>query len=177
MPLPNSGTIGVSSLRTEFAAPISPAPVSQFYRGGAYVPAEEPGTTTPPSPACTDCGPYYNGSVSKSPSANYSSNCPEYDKTVFTCNAGPISHRFTGGPGPCNITGQYVPKCNSDAAGIEGEIWLTANYPGKTPYTCKIRQCNKAAGPGGSNPPTPINTGIPGGGTIGLSNFYGGRNV
>jgi hypothetical protein len=176
MALQNSGTIGIGNLRSEFAA-ISPAPLSQFYRNGPHVPGSVPGNTTPGSPACSDCSPtstYFQAvDVNPRPSP-FNSPCPYWDQKLFQCYTPVGTWSWWTYGNPCNPTNGIGISCASEPTGLYGSMSCEPSLsPPATYYTCSLGACNKTAGPGGSNPPSPINTGVPTGGRISLSNFYG----
>lgn len=171
MAIPNTGTLNITKLKTEFGG-ANPAPLSRYYRGAGFVPSTRPGnpgTVTPPTPGGCQINDNsvkdYGASVAErgcDPGNYRYIYCGNAAVDTQYCNPwiGGVNTRITLGPcenASISVSGGSIPTASGSCISNERGFY--------TPPT-----------PGGTNPPnppTPINGGVPTSGTIKLSNFYG----
>ena len=149
MTLQTSGAISLSQVQSEFGGS-NPISMSEYYRGGAYV----------PTTISTGAGSYssYQGNI-----------CTYYWSD--TGNLGIVALRWNGsdvggfgGSATTYTTGGYEYQ--------KGTLFTSAGGGGKgepTTYYYRIRRRTVGS-------TITVNTSIPASGTIAMSQFYGGRN-
>ena len=179
MALPNSGTIGIGSLRTEFSA--SAGPLSSYYRDGPIVPGLIPGGLTPgntnpgnPRPGtsvpgttvpCRATGPRGPGTASlvvnklninsrgdvggATCTQTYSSGGPRWN-VQLTCSGTPRPETANW---KCSNTNTSDPRCNGEYIrynGVPYVIGATVTTP------CQVNSSFNptTTNPPGTNPPT-----------------------
>lgn len=153
--LQSSGAISINDIKTLFGGPASPA-LSNYYRGGSYIPTSKTVLTTSGPFYSRTARPYYwwyvpaNGS-----SIEYAFNFPNDPKMGETrtaymgsTSAATSTTSFTAG-GATYLRGTYVENLGGFNSGPRYQI---------------SRQTSSTAS---------INTGIPSSGAISLSQFYG----
>lgn len=149
MTLQTSGAISLSQVQSEFGGS-NPISMSEYYRGGAYV----------PTTISTSAGSY----------SSYQGNISTYYWSDVG-NSGTVSLRWNG-----SNVGGFVSSATTYTTGgyqyEKGTLFTTAGGGGKgepTDYYYRIRRRTVGSS-------TTVNTSIPASGTISMNQFYGGRN-
>lgn len=113
MPLPGSGALALSQIRTEFGGS-NPVSLSQYYRGGARVP-NTPTNANVPASGAISIGSFYNSSavvalhsVSISPNPVYDAGQTGTPGGTVTVTTPAATASVTGGVGPFTYSWQYV---------------------------------------------------------------------
>ena len=145
--LQSSGAISINDIKNMFGGPGSPA-LSNYYRGGAYIPSSKTVTVRDPS-----SGEYYNlaiGGIWWEVTGGYTA--------VYWNGPGYVYQNGTG-LNPTSVTsGGYTYYRGSLRAVVPQDYQPTSYYYG-------IYRTSSST--------TSINTGIPSSGAISLSQFYG----
>ena len=188
MAIANSGTIGVSTIKSFWGAGANQ--VSAYYRGGGIVPSQKPGGLTPgnqkpgnpvpgnPSP-CTANG---YGPGGGNAQIYKSGNDGIYRARIHYNNGG-----WCGQPHGYGSENSFGPnKAGQCCHGAIPAGVVSGTSPMAVPSLRPSTGFNPdGVNPPGTNPPTtnppvqtnpvPMNTGVPSSGRISLSNFYGGE--
>jgi hypothetical protein len=150
MPLQTTGAISLSDVQSEFGGS-NPISMSEYYRGGAYV----------PTTISTGAGSY----------SSYQGNISTYYWSDLE-NAGTVSLRWNGS----TVAGFQSSATTYTTGGYEyqkGTLFTSDSGGGgkgePTTYYYRIRRRTVGSS-------TTVNTSIPASGTISMNQFYGGRN-
>ena len=147
MPLQTSGAISLSQVQTEFGGS-NPISMSEYYRGGSYVP---------------------NATVSYGSYSSYQANASTYYWSDVG-NSGTVSLRWNG-----STVGSFTSSATTYTTGgyqyQKGTLFSSSGggKGGPTTYFYRIRR--RTASGGGS-----ANASIPTSGTISMGDFYGGSD-
>lgn len=148
MTLQTSGAISLSQVQSEFGGS-NPVSMSEYYRGGAYVP------TTVTQAAGNYTSYFYNSSYSWSAGLGVS----------ITWNGTQVHNNINTSNTTTSLsTGGYTYQ--------RGSFQSSSTSGGKLPITTSRYQVRRRL-----NASTiTVNTGVPSSGTIDMADFYGGRN-
>jgi len=148
MALQGSGTISLSQIQAEFTG-ANPISMSEYYRGGSYVPTSVGGAAG----AWTS----FTGNTAY----GYSYNTTQYTTVLYW---GGVQIRFQGGPQFSYSSGGYDYE--------PGPLWSSSGggKGGGVVYYYQVRRRISATS-------ITVNTSIPASGQISMSQFYGGRKT
>lgn len=186
MALQNSGTIKMDQIGGEFGGP-KPYRMADHYRGGARVPANIPGNTTPGNPGTYTpggrgfCNEPTDGSTDVSlgvlPETGNACGGADIDPNRYYSRTWRAPNYSIGASDYCNYgRGSSRASCGGHGTGGYG-AWpspasWTRNNGSMNPSTPPT---SNPPNPPTTNPPVGINTKVPGSGTIKMTDFYGGR--
>ena len=149
MTLQTSGAISLSQVQSEFGGS-NPISMSEYYRGGSYVPTTVTGSAGAWSSYQANASTYYWSDVGNSGTV-----------TIEWANSQVASFQ---GSATTRVAGSYEYQKGSLFSSSGG-----GKGGGVVTYYYRVRRRTVGSS-------TTVNTSIPASGTISMSNFYGGRN-